>query len=110
CLEVIQRCPAQRSEIGMDQDIEHETDEDQDVYRINDAHPAEEGHYPRKAREIPKQDSRDKLNGKQEEHDDLVGHALQWIELAINAHMMRIGISFEDAITVIDELAHRRVK
>src|SRR5208282_3396453 len=91
-------------------DIERKDDEDQDVHRIDDAHPAEVGHHPRETVEIPEQDSGEALNRKQQEHDNLVRHALQRIELSVKAQMMRIRRSLEDAITVIEDLARGRAK
>ena len=75
----------------MDRDVERENDEDQHMHRINDAHSAKKVTTPAKRVRFHSRIPVMTLNGKQQEHDNLVGHGLQRIELAIDAHMKRIG-------------------
>ena len=53
---------------------------------------------------VPQQDAGIDLDGHQQHHDDLVDHALQRIELAIDADLKRIGLAPEDAEAVVIDL------
>src|SRR5664279_4088238 len=92
---------AERAEIDLDQNVEDEGDEDQDMYGVNDAHPAEEIDLSGETLHVPHQDAGVDLDGQQQHHDDLVDHALQRIELAINGGLKRVGLAPEDAEAVV---------
>src|SRR5450759_4111808 len=74
------------------------------MHGVDDAHAAEEIDLSGKTFHVPHQHAGIELYGDEQHHDDLVNHALQRIELAIDADLKRIGIALEDAVAVIINL------
>src|SRR5665647_3019865 len=96
-LEVRRAGVAQRAEIDVDQDVEHEGDEDQHVHRVDHANATEEIDLRGETFHVPQQDAGIDLNREQQHHDDLVDHALQRVEFAVDGRRERIGIAAENA-------------
>ena len=96
-LEVSRAGVSERAEIDVDQDVEDESDIDKHMHGIDDTHAAEELDLRGKAVHVPQQDAGIDLHRKQQHHDDLIDHALQRIELAIDSGRERIWIAAEDA-------------
>ena len=91
---------AQTGQVDVHDDEATEQDEQQHVHRVHHAHAAKHLHHGRKAPDIPQQQSGKELQRHQQHHDDLVHHALQGVELAVGARMMRIGVTLEDAVAI----------
>lgn len=96
---------AEAGKVGVDENESREENENQHVERVHHPHSPEHVDHSGEALDVPQQHPRVELQRNEEQHDDLVGHALHRVELVIDADVVRIGFAFEDAVAVIPELA-----
>ncbi len=55
--------------------------------------------------QVPEQEPGEELQRHDQQHDDLVHHALQRVELLVRADVVRVGVAPEDPVAVVLQLA-----
>ena len=105
-LHVRARRPAQRGQVDVHQDEDDEHDAQPDVDGVDHARTAEQLDRAGEALQVPQHQPRVELERHQHHHDDLIGHGLHRVELAVSAHVVRVGMPLELAVGPVIPALH----
>ena len=101
---------AEGAHVGVDEDEGYEEHEDQDVYGVDHADSADQVDPLFKPLDVPQNQVCNELDRDDDQHHDLVGYALHWVELFKRFYMMRAVLAAEDAVAVVAHLRKSLVK